>query len=143
MKKIRKWQVVYFVCGLAYMGWMIHAGTNEFNRINSQYSLLVKQLDSVRIRDSALEELRIECRKGRTSANERQEDGCLSWPSPVVEAKAKEIRELRTRTRGRGFIKLVLFYAGFVLFFLLGPPVLVYLLLAGVLVLYKNIKIVR
>jgi hypothetical protein len=61
----------------------------------------------------------------------------------VVEAKAREIEERRIRARERGAIKLVMFYTGFVLIFLLAPPVLIYLLLIGIITLYKNIKIVR
>ncbi|KPK25150.1 MAG: hypothetical protein AMJ61_12790 [Desulfobacterales bacterium SG8_35_2] len=143
MKKFPKWRIIYAVCCLVYMGWIIHVGSNEFDRINGQHRRLVEQLDAGRIRDGVLEELSAECRgaSGRRSGLEK--DDCLSWPSHVVEAKAKEIKKRRIQAKERGTIKLVLFYTGFVLFFLLGPPVLVYLLLLGILTLYKNIKIVR
>ncbi|MBE9521441.1 MAG: hypothetical protein IME97_09935, partial [Proteobacteria bacterium] len=47
------------------------------------------------------------------------------------------------RAKERGTIKLVLFYAGFVLIFLLGPPLIIYLLIVGIIKLYKSVKIVK
>jgi hypothetical protein len=143
MKKPRTWQIIYAVCCLVYMGWVIDVGTSEFDRINSQYRRLGDRLDPGRLRDEALEELSAECRRESRRHTGQKEDACLSWPSHVVEAKAKEIEKIRTRDKERGTIKLVMFYAGFVVIFLLGPPILIYLLLIGIITLYKNIKIVR
>jgi hypothetical protein len=143
MKKIRGWRIIYVVCCLVYMGWMINVGTNEFDRINSQYRRIVAQLDAGRIRAVALEELSAECRRESALRADREEDACLSWPDPVVETREKAVEERLIRARERGTIKLVLFYAGFVIIFLLAMPVLIYLLLVGIITLYKNIKIVR
>jgi hypothetical protein len=143
MKKLRKWQIIYALCCLVYMGWVMHVGTNEFDRINGQYRRLVAQLDAGLIRTGALEELSAECRKNPGRRTGPEEEACLSWPSPVVEAKARDLEVRRIRARERGAIKLVLFYTGFVFIFLLAPPVLIYLLLIGIITLYKNIKIVR
>ena len=77
MKKIRAWKIIYAFCCLAYMGWTINVGTNEFDRINSQYRQLVDQLDEGRIRTKALEELTAEwCResKGAKSARDATRD---------------------------------------------------------------------
>ena len=144
MKKIfRHWKIIYALFCLVYMGWVMHVGTNEFDRINGQYRRLVAQLDAELIRSRALEELTAECfrKSGKSSATEGTP--CLSWPSGVVEAKARKIEKLRIRARERGAVKLVLFYTGFVVIFLLAPPVLIYLLLIGIITLYRNIKIVR
>ena len=143
MKKFRHWRIIYVVCCLVYMGWIIHVGTNEFDRVNGQYRLLVGQLDADRIRADSLEELIAECRRESAMHLERQEEGCFSRPPAVVEAKEKTIEERRSRARERGIIKLVLFYAGFVLLFLLGPQLFVYLLIVAIIKLYSNIKIVR
>jgi hypothetical protein len=125
------------------MGWMIHVGGNEFDRINSQYRRLVDQLDAGRIRGVAVEELITEwCRESAVRAD-RQEDGCTSWPPHVVEAREKAVEERLIRSKERGTIKLVLFYTGFVLIFLLGPPLFIYLLIVGVIKLYKSVKIVK
>ena len=143
MKKIRAWKIIYAVCCLAYMGWTINVGSNEFDRINSQYRRLVDQLDEGRIRTKALEELTAEwCRESKVLAGQK-EDACLSWPPAVVEARGKEIEKRFIRAKERGTIKLVLFYTGFVLLFLLGPPFLIYLLIIGIIKLKKYIKIVR
>ena len=143
MKKFRHWRIIYAVCCLVYMGWIIHVGTNEFDRVNGQYRRLVGQLDADRIRAAALEELIAECRRESAMHLDRQEDGCFSRPPAVLEAREKTVEERRSRARERGIIKLVLFYAGFVLLFLLAPPLFVYLLIVGIIKLYSNIKIVR
>jgi len=61
----------------------------------------------------------------------------------MVEAKSKAIEERLIQAKERGTIKLVLFYAGFVFIFLLGPPLFIYLLLVGIIKVYKSVKIVR
>lgn len=144
MKKIfRHWKIIYAVCCLIYMGWVIGVGGNEFDRINSQYRRIVAQLDVARIRDAALEELIAECRKEKKEQRGLQEAGCSSPPPQVTEARVKEIEERRTRDKERGIIKVVLFYTGFVLIFLLGPPLFIYLILAGGIKIYKSIQFVR
>ena len=143
MKKIfRHWKIIYAVCCLVYMGWMVHVGGNEFDRINGQYRMLVKQLEPDRIRGAALEEMAGECMKSR-SRNGRDEESCSSWEPSLVEARIKSVAERRLKAKQRGFIKNVLFYSGFVLIFLLAPVVLTYLLIVGIILLKKNIKIVR
>ena len=144
MKKFfRHWKIIYAVCSLVYMGWVINVGSNEFDRINGQYRRLVAQLDAGRIKSGALEELTAECRRRSPKSFGLEEDACLSFPPQVVAARGKAIEERRIRAREQGTIKLILFYAGFVVIFLLAPPTLIYLLIAGVISLYKNVKIVR
>ena len=143
MKRIRPWQIIYAICCLAYMGWTINVGTNEFDRINSQYRAILDRLEQGSIKNKALEELTSECKKESELQAGRKENACLTWPSAVVETKEKEIQKHLLRVRDRGRIKLVLFYAGFVLIFLIAPPVLVYLLIIGIIKLKENIKIVR
>ena len=143
MKKIRLWKIIYAVCCLIYMGWTINVGTNEFDRINNQYRVILDRLDQNRIRTKALEELADECRKESKMRLGLEKDACLSWPPAVVEARGQKIEERLLRVRDRGRIKLVLFYAGFVLIFLLAPPSLIYLLIIGIIKLKENIKIVR
>ena len=143
MKKFQHWRIIYAVGCLVYMGWMIHVGSNEFDRVNGQYRRIVEQLDTGRIRTGALEELTDECRRESAGRLDRQEADCLSWPPTVVEAREKAVEERRIRARERGTIKLVLFYTGFVVIFLLAPPLFIYLLVVGIIKLYSNIKIVR
>ena len=143
MKKIQLWKIVYALCCLVYMGWTINVGGNEFDRINSQYRAIVDQLDGERIRAKVLEELISECKKESRVLPAQEEAACLSFPPTVVETREKEIEERLLRTKERGTIKLVLFYTGFVLIFLLAPPVLIYLLIVGIIKLKKNIQIIR
>lgn len=143
MKILRYWKIIYLVCSLVYIGWVINVGTNEFTRINDQYRRIVDQLDSGRIKNTALEELSAECRRESKGRPDLEKKACLSWPPAVVEAKGKEIEERWIRARERGLIKVVLFYTGFVLIFLLAPPLFIYLLLVGAIRLYRSVKIIR
>ena len=117
-------------------------GGNEFDRINGQYQRLVRQLEPGLIRSAAVAELASEC---RSESRQRTvlEDDCSTWASQVVEARMKEVEERHLLAKQRGTVKRVLFYTGFVVIFLLGPVVLIYLLIVAVILLYKNIKIVR
>ena len=143
MKKVKLWKIIYAVCCLIYMGWTINVGTNEFDRVNSQYRAILAQLDQDSIKTKALEELIAECNKESAVQADRQEDACLSLPPAELEAREKKIEKRLLQVRERGRIKLVLFYAGFLLIFLLAPTVLIYLLIIGVIKLKENIKIVR
>ncbi len=110
MKKFRKFQIIYAVCCLVFLGWMINLSSNEFDRINGQYRRVVDQLDEGRIRAGALEELIAECRRESTLQAGRKEDDCSSWPPQVVEARGKKIEERMIRAKKRAGMKLVLFY---------------------------------
>jgi len=143
MKKIREWQIIYVICCLVYMGWVIHAGTNEFSRINGQYRRIANRLDEERLKTEALQELIAECRRESGSRTGRQEERCLSWTTMEVEARAENLEERLIRERGRGLLKLVLFYAIFVILFLFTPPALIYLLIIGIIKIFVNVKIVR
>jgi len=144
MKKLfRHWKIIYAICCLVYIGWMIHVGGNEFDRINGQYRRLVKQLEPDRVRTAALEELALECRKNLQQRVRPEEPDCSSWEPPVLEARVQAVAERHVRDRERGLIKLSLFYTGFMVIFLLAPIILIYLLIAAIILLYKNIKFVR
>jgi hypothetical protein len=143
MKIFRHWKIIYGVCCLVYLGWIVNVGGNEFDRINSQYRRLVEQLEPGSIKSGALEELSAECRKKLLKRDDRQEDACISWSTNVVETKVKEIEERRILAKERGIIKMMLFYAGFVVLFLLGPPLFIYVIIAGSIKIYKSIKFVR
>ena len=144
MKKLlRYWRIIYAVFCLLYMGWVIHAGDNEFSRINSQYKRLVAQLDGDRIRSVALEELTAEClRQERELLDQKKKDDCSTWAPTVVESKKKQVKERMIQAKERGVIKMILFYMGFVLIFLLAPPILLYLLFFGIIKIFKSVKFV-
>jgi hypothetical protein len=122
---------------------MIDVGSNEFDRINSQYRRLTAQLDEGGIRTAAVEELTEECRRESRYLTGKDAAGCSSWSPAAVGTKARIIEKRRLRARDRGTVKLVLFYAFYVVIFLLGPPILVYLLIIAILALYRNIRFVR
>ena len=144
MKKIfRHWKSIYLVCCLVYVGWVIQVGEIEFKKVNRQYRALVNQLEQDRIRTVALEELAADCRRELRQRNTLEEDTCSTWSPEVVEAKSNKVEERMERAKERGFLKVVLFYTSFVVIFLLIPPLLIFLFIFGIVMLCKNIKIVR
>jgi hypothetical protein len=144
MKKIfRHWKIIYLVCCLVFTGWIIHAGRNEFDRVNGQYQRLKAQSEPASIREAVLEDLIADCQKILQHRAGYHEDDCSDPDPQDVEARVNLIEEMRDRDKQRGLIKLVLFYIGFVTIFLLIPMILVYLLIMALLLLYKNIKFVR
>ena len=145
MKKLfQYWRIIYAVCCMVYMGWVIHAGNNEFNRINSQYGRLVAQLDEDRIRSAALDELTADClRKEKERLEKKKKDDCSTWAPTVVESKQKQVKERFTRAKERGVIKVILFYIGFVLIFLVAPPALLYLIIVVIIKIFKSVQFVR
>ncbi|MGW8160960.1 MAG: hypothetical protein ACWGN1_01805 [Desulfobulbales bacterium] len=143
MKKIKEWQLIYAACCLVYFGWMLHVGTNEFNRINQQYHALVAQLDAGKITIHAREELTADCYRNRDGRPGYKADDCRNMPPGVVAAKAREVKARLVRAKEKGLIKVVLFYAGFVIFFLFAPPFLLYLLIVAIIKVFLNVKIVR
>ena len=144
MKKIfRYWKSLYLVCCLVYVGWVLYVGQSEFHKVNRQYQALVNQLQSGRIRTVALDELAAECRRDLWERNILEEDACSTWLPEVVNAKRNTVEERLQQARERGFLKVVLFYTSFVVIFLLIPPLLIYLCIFGIVMLCKNIQIVR
>jgi hypothetical protein len=143
MKKIfRHWKIIYLICCLLYTGWMIHAGRNEFDRINGQYRRLKIQLEPARIKQAAFEELLADCRRTLQEHVDYHQEVC-SDPAPrEVEARANLVAEQREQARQRGLVKLVLFYLGFVVIFLLAPMILVYMIIVGAILLKKHIRFV-
>jgi hypothetical protein len=143
MKKIfRHWKIIYLVCCLIFTGWMIHAGHNEFDRINGQYHRLRLLVEPARIKEAAIEDLIADCQKILQQHSGYHEDDCADPKPQDVKAKVNLIKEERNRARQRGLVKLVLFYVGFVTIFLLAPMILVYLFIAAILLLKKHIRFV-
>lgn len=144
MKKIfRHWKPIYLLCSLLYMGWVITVGDTEFDRINSQFRRLAAALDEGRVTAAAVQELAAECRKG-TGAEAGNEVGrCSSWPPEVLAARALKVKGRLLQEKKRGLAKVVMFYTGFAVLFLLGPPLFIYLVLTGGIRIFKSVKFVR
>ncbi len=144
MKKLlRHWKSIYLACSLVFVGWVILIGIPEFHKVNRQYRVLVSRLEPVRIRTAALEELDSECRGKSWLRKIPKETACSSWSSDAVEKRIKKVQERRQQDRKRGFIKIILFYVSVVIIILLLPPLFIYLFILGIVMVCKNIKIVR
>lgn len=144
MKKIfRHWKPIYLLCSLLYMGWVLSVGGTEFERINSQYRQLTAALNDGRITAAVVQEMVSECRENFGIDPGNGPDRCTSWPPALVETRAKQVKARLLQAKKRGFAKVVMFYVGFAVLFLLGPPLFFYLVIAGGIRIFKSVKFVR
>lgn len=137
----RHWKGIYLVCSLVYVGWTIHVGDSEFKKINRQYRSLVNQLEPERVKTVALKELADEHRRG-VGEQSTPQDGIRYKPtSEEVEVKIQKVDKRLAEARKRGFIKMVLFYTSFMVFFLILPPLVIYLFVLGIVTLGRSITL--
>ena len=142
------WRIGYGVCCLLYVAWVVHLSPTNFDMVHGEYRRVAARLQPERIEELALKELVEKCRKesGRsnrnrhTSVDQAAADPCLSWPVAALEKRQKVVAERLVDERRGAVRKLVLFYLGFGIFFLILPPVILYLLLSFFIWLYRSIQ---
>ena len=154
LEKSMNWRIIYVVCCLVYMGWVVYLSLNNFGMVHKQYRLAQERLQPVRIEEIALQDLVDKCRKklkrsGRLqqgdgdSTSVSSEDPCLSFPAAVLAKREKTVKERLVEEKSRVSRKLVWFYITFGVVFLILPMAFVYLLVSFFIWLYRNIKFVE
>lgn len=144
------WRIGYVACSLIYMAVMIYLAGNNFGMVHREYRRAAQQLQHERIAEIALRELVDQCRKelhssagspaAKNSSAAAGEDPCLSRPAPVLEERQKTVKE-RLEKKRRGIVgKLILFYLAFGIFFLVLPPVTIYLVLSVFIWIFQSIE---
>jgi hypothetical protein len=160
--KHRAWRLLYASCCLIYVGWVASLSSHDFDRILREYRRIGRQMESGRILAAARQELLDECRRqsdmeggGKNfAANGRRSSGlighgapvdleCRFWPPEAVEAKMVQVSERLQERRHRVVRKLLLFSLLFAVIFLFIPPALIYLLIVGLIKLFRHIRFVR
>lgn len=141
-RKPRSGQIYYVICSLVYISLILFAGRTEFTRVNTQFRQARERLNPVLIKDSALMELRDECRKKSLSLTRQKgtegnrgqndivgaigQDDCLDQAQSVVTVRAEQLTARFTGERDRAAKKFVLFYVCFLFIFLIIPLALLY-----------------
>lgn len=144
------WRIVFGVCSLVYMAVMMYLSVNNFAMVHREHRRIVKQLQPAQIEKVALQELVERCRKESESLAAHQtvmnkpvftgEDPCLTWPAADLEERQNAVKERLEKKKGGVIRKLILFYITFGIFFLILPPVIIYLVLTIFIWIFKSVK---
>lgn len=143
------WRKVFWGCTLGYVVWVTWLGLNDFRRVHRDYQRAERRTAASWVRETALLELREECRKrlahseaarggGRPGRTADEED-CRTWPAQVVGERERAVASRQAAQKERAGNKLLLFYLSFVLVFLVLPPAFVYLAAVFVVRMWRSL----
>jgi hypothetical protein len=143
------WRIIFLACTLIYMAVVTWLSLGNFGMVHREYRQAARQLRPERVEQAAIRELAAECRRGsgaRLSPGEAgrglltADDPCLSPPAGDVEKRSQAVRERLEEKKSGIFAKLVLFYITFVVFFLLLPPLIIYLVLTVFIWIFRSVQ---
>jgi len=151
LQKRRDWRIGYAIFCLFYVVWVIYLSLNNFDMVHTRYRLAEERLQPEQIGEIARQELVEKCRK-EAKRNDRLRppedevspapaEDCLSWPAAVLEEQQKVVKERLVVEKSRTARKLVLFYVSFLVIFLLLPLIVLYLLLAFFIWIFKSRRV--
>lgn len=149
------WRKVFWGCTLVYAVWVIWLGMNDFRRVHREYQRAEKRTAASWVRETALQELREECRRrlehagGRAAGDGAREEArpgkgdgeeeCRTWPAQVVVERERAVASRQEELKERAGNKLLLFSLSFVLVFLVLPPAFVYLTASFVVRMWRSL----
>lgn len=152
-QKNRTLWIGYGVFCLAYAVWVVYLSLNNFDMVHDGYRQAGERLQPERISEIAFDELVDQCRREAKRADKLRavetesflgkEDACLSWPAAVLEERRQAVEKRLRSEWGRAWRKLMLFYLFFGIVFLILPMLTLYLVLAFLLWLRRNLRIVK
>lgn len=149
------WRIGYAIFCLLFGGWVIYLGLDNFDKVHSEYRQSVNRLHPDQIRKIAARQLTDQCLNKLKHRGISREDGtiaasagageaaCLSFPQPVREEQEKTVGQQLQIEKKRLLRKLVVFTISFALFFLALPLFLLYLLLAFLIWVFRDMKFIR
>jgi hypothetical protein len=138
-----RWRLGYVICCLIYAVWVIHLSVNDFDRIHRQYRETGARLAPSRSREIARQELIADCREEQVQLGRFEDEKCLTVLPADLEQKEKTVVKGLIDERHRALRKLIVFYATFVVIFLLAPPLLLYGLIIFFINVFLNVKVVK
>ncbi len=138
-----RWRLCYVFCCLIYAAWMIHLGVNDFDRVHRQYRQTGVILAPSQRKEVARQELIAECREAQLQLGRYEDATCLTVSPADLAAKEKTVAKRLIAERHRALRKLILFYATFLVIFLLIPPLLIYGVIIFFINVFLNVKIVK
>ena len=150
-EKSLPWRFGYGCCCLVYLVWVVQLSHNNFEMVQCDYRRAEAGLQPMRIKALALKELVAKCRKESKRIEPLRQsrdqavaaDPCLIWPEAVLDRQQEVVVKRLVDVRHGAISKLVVFYVGFGVIFLILPPVILYLLLSFFVWLFRGLKVVR
>ncbi|GAB4335559.1 MAG: hypothetical protein Kow0089_05330 [Desulfobulbaceae bacterium] len=145
------WRTGFALFCLLYTACAVYLGLDNFDKVQGEYSRAAEKLRPDRIEEIARMELAAECRaKLKRSGRIRPVDIaaeaerlCASFPAADLEARRKTVAARLETDRKRFFRKILVFAISFSVFFLAIPLGLLYLLLALLAWIFKDMKFIR
>ncbi|MDW7774058.1 MAG: hypothetical protein SCH71_14320 [Desulfobulbaceae bacterium] len=135
------WRIGYAACTIVFMAVMMYLSTSNFDMVHREYRRAAMRLQPARIEELAHQELVAECRReAKGSGLFLPDDPCLSRPAAVLEERREAVRERLVKEKNRVVRKLAMFYITFGIFFLVMPPLILYLVLSVFIWIFKSIK---
>lgn len=147
------WRYGYALFSLLFAGWVVYLGQDNFAKVHGEYRRTREHQQPARIEKIALQELVDQCRRAAKRESRSRsagdpdpavaEDPCRSFPEAVLEERKKDVAA-NLRAEEKLFLrKLVVFSLTFAIFFVVLPLGFLYLLLAFLIWLFKDMKFVK
>lgn len=137
------WRIGYLICCLIYAGWVVRLSVNDFERVHRQYRETGVRLAPAQSREIARRELIVECREEQEQVGRFDDQKCLAVSPADLEQKEKVVVKRLVGERHRALRKLIVFYATFVIIFLLAPALLTYGAIILFIKVFTTVKIVK
>ncbi len=141
--KRRGWRIGYLICCLIYVGWVVRLSGNDFERMHRQYRETAARLAPAQSREIARQEVIADCREAQERMGRFEDQKCLAVSPADLERREKVVVKRLIGERHRSFRKLIVFYATFVIIFLLAPPLLLYGLIVLFIKVFGKVKVVN
>jgi hypothetical protein len=147
------WRYGYGVFCLLYAGWVVYLGQENFAKVDGEYRRAREYQQPSQVERIARQELAAECRRAvqRESRSRAagdpdpavSEDACRSFPEALLAERKRDVAA-NLRAEEKLFRrKLVVFYLTFGVFFVVLPLGFLYLLLAFLIWLFRDMKFVK
>lgn len=153
VKKGPGWRLGFAVFGLFFAAWVGYLALDNFAKVHGEYRQVRESRLPGLIGKIVRQELVAECRKEAQHSDQPRpvgapvpdiaEDACRSFPESVVAERTKAVAENLLADEKRFRRKLVVFYITFGLFFIILPLGFLYLLLAFLVWVFKDMKFVK
>ena len=147
------WRLGFAVFGLFFAAWVGYLALDNFAKVHGEYRQARESRHPALIAKIVRQELVAECRKEALRSDRPHpvgepapaisENACRSFPEIVVAERTEVVAGNLLADEKRFRRKLVVFYVTFGLFFIILPLGFLYLLLAFLIWLFKDMKFVR
>ncbi|MHB8791594.1 MAG: hypothetical protein ACYDBT_17145 [Desulfobulbaceae bacterium] len=147
------WRFCYALFCLLFAGWVVFLGQDNFAKVHGEYRWAREHQQPAQVEKIARQELAAECRRAAQRETRSRSAGdpdpavsidlCRSFPKAVLEERKRVVAENLQAEEKLFLRKLVVFCLTFAIFFVVLPLGFLYLLLAFLIWLFKDMKFVK